>query len=98
SPDARLDNRPAVATPSNGQQSGTRGGHCTRRLKSGMPGGSRAIVVALEFVGATLLATLAGCGRPTPPGTFVGESAHFRLFVDPALFVPPDFDGLAALE
>jgi hypothetical protein len=46
-------------------------------------------------------AMLAGCGRPTPPGTLAGESAHFRLFIDPELKVPDDLDGangLAALE
>jgi hypothetical protein len=40
---------------------------------------------------ATLtLALVAGCGTPVIPeisGTLVGESAHFRLFVD------PDFDS-----
>ncbi|HLK88413.1 MAG TPA: hypothetical protein VKZ18_00885 [Polyangia bacterium] len=42
-----------------------------------------------------------GCGGP-PPGVLVGQSAHFRLYVDPALMpVAPPFDGdnaLAALE
>jgi hypothetical protein len=44
---------------------------------------------------------LAGCGRPTPPGTLVGESAHFRLFVDPEADVPSGLEGengLVALE
>lgn len=44
---------------------------------------------------------LGGCGRATPPGTLVGESEHFRLFVDPEADVPPGLDGtngLAALE
>ena len=51
--------------------------------------------------GALWLLLLAGC-RPTPPGVLVGESAHFRLYVDPALApVPADLDGengLVALE
>ena len=42
-----------------------------------------------------------GCGG-NPPAVFVGESAHFRLYVDPALMpLPAAFDGdnaLAALE
>ena len=49
-------------------------------------------------LGCVLLA--AGCGRP--PAAFVGESAHFRLYVDPDLMpLPADFAGdgaLAALE
>jgi hypothetical protein len=52
-------------------------------------------------VGAVLLIIVAGCGRPTPPGTLVGESAHFRLSVDPDVTVPAGFEGddaLAALE
>ena len=43
-----------------------------------------------------------GCGPQAPPGTFVGESAHFRLFVDPALGATSlawaQATGLAALE
>jgi hypothetical protein len=43
----------------------------------------------------------AGCSG-SPPGLLVGQSAHFRLYVDPALMpVAPPFDGdnaLAALE
>ncbi|HEY6476624.1 MAG TPA: hypothetical protein VI456_08565 [Polyangia bacterium] len=48
-----------------------------------------------------VLAGLGGCGRATPPGALVGESEHFRLFVDPEANVPAGFDGLnglAALE
>jgi hypothetical protein len=45
---------------------------------------------------------VAGCGRDAPPGMFVGESAHFRLFVDPALgdtsVTWAEANGLAALE
>lgn len=49
---------------------------------------------------ALALAAL-GCGG-NPPAVFVGESTHFRLYVDPALMpLPAAFDGdnaLAALE
>ena len=49
---------------------------------------------------ALALAAIA-CGG-NPPAEYVGESAHFRLFVDPALMpLPPAFAGdnaLAALE
>jgi hypothetical protein len=55
--------------------------------------------------GVLLLALLSIGGCDTPiPGTFVGESAHFRLFVDPALdpstatFYEQSQDGLKALE
>jgi hypothetical protein len=47
-----------------------------------------------------VLVALGGC-RAEPPGVLVGESQHFRLYVDPAATVPPGFDGLnglAALE
>jgi hypothetical protein len=50
---------------------------------------------------ALALLALAGCGRPTPPGTLVGESEHFRLFVDPEAEVPAGLEGengLVALE
>ncbi len=50
---------------------------------------------------ALALSALCACGRPTPPGTLVGESAHFRLYVDPDVTVPSDLaglNGLAALE
>ena len=46
----------------------------------------------------------AGCGQPTIPGVLVGESAHFRLFVDPNFDLAPPAaymqgaNGLAALE
>ena len=48
-----------------------------------------------------ILAALVGCGRATPPGALVGESEHFRLFVDPDANVPAGLDGtngLVALE
>ena len=48
-----------------------------------------------------MLLALVGCGRAIPPGTLVGESEHFRLYVDPEATVPPGLDGangLAALE
>lgn len=47
-----------------------------------------------------LLVGLVGC-HATPPGSLVGESQHFRLFVDPDATVPVGLDGdnaLAALE
>jgi hypothetical protein len=46
----------------------------------------------------------AGCGPPPMPGVLVGESAHFRLFVDPNFDLAPPAaymqgaEGLAALE
>jgi hypothetical protein len=43
---------------------------------------------------------LAGC-HGTPPGSLVGESQHFRLYLDPDATVPAGFEGdnaLAALE
>jgi hypothetical protein len=53
-----------------------------------------------RFAIAVLLA--AACGPDAPPGMFVGESAHFRLFVDPALgassIAYAQENGLAALE
>ncbi len=53
-------------------------------------------------MGAVLaVLSLVGCGRSIPPGTFVGESQHFRLFVDPDATVPDGLDGpngLLALE
>jgi hypothetical protein len=55
----------------------------------------RRLGLVLVVVAAT------GCGRPIPPGTLVGESQHFRLYVDPDATVPPGFEGmngLAALE
>ena len=45
-----------------------------------------------------------GCGPPPIPGVMVGESAHFRLFVDPNFDLAPPAaymqgpEGLAALE
>ena len=47
-----------------------------------------------------LLVALVGC-HGTPPGSLVGESQHFRLYVDPDATVPAGFEGnnaLAALE
>jgi hypothetical protein len=47
-----------------------------------------------------LLVAVAGC-HGTPPGYLVGESQHFRLYVDPDATVPAGLDGLngiAALE
>jgi hypothetical protein len=58
-------------------------------------------MVAWRTSAALGLAVLAGCGRPTPPGALVGESAHFRLYVDPDAEVPAGLDGangLVALE
>ena len=56
---------------------------------------------ALRVSGAVGLLALA-CARQAPPGVFAGESAHFRLFVDPALTpIPQELageNGLAALE
>ena len=56
-----------------------------------------------RLVGGALAASVVavGCGT-SPSGEFVGESAHFRLYVDPELMpVPAAFqgdNGLAALE
>ncbi|HEY4395987.1 MAG TPA: hypothetical protein VGP64_18110 [Polyangia bacterium] len=50
---------------------------------------------------AVIFAGLIGCGRTAPPGVLVGESAHFRLYVDPGAEVPAGLKGenaLAALE
>ena len=47
-----------------------------------------------------VIVALVGC-HGTPPGSLVGESQHFRLYVDPDLTVPAGFEGdnaLAALE
>ena len=50
------------------------------------------------------LALVAGCGLPASPdltGTLVGESAHFRLFVDPdfdASRLPADLQGAGSLD
>ena len=52
--------------------------------------------------GPLLVLSLAACGARPVPGALVGESAHFRLYVDPAVLpAPPGLDGesaLAALE
>jgi hypothetical protein len=56
---------------------------------------------ARRMPAALLLLGLAGCGRSTPPGALVGESQHFRLYVDPDATVPVGLEGmngLAALE
>jgi hypothetical protein len=53
--------------------------------------------VACSWASLALL-TLCGCGRPTPPGTLVGESEHFRLYVDPDVTVPPGLDGMNGLD
>ncbi len=42
------------------------------------------------------LATLGAC-RPGQPGTLVGESAHFRLYVSPGAYLQPGLDGQSAL-
>jgi hypothetical protein len=44
-----------------------------------------------------ILAALVGCGRATPPGALVGETEHFRLFVDPDANVPAGLDGMNGL-
>lgn len=51
--------------------------------------------------GLTLGLIAIGCGRATPPGALVGESEHFRLYVDPDATVPAGLEGangLVALE
>src|SRR4051812_21057962 len=69
-----------------------------------IPGGAGKMVGHLRLCTCVaLLSWAAGCGQPMP-GVLVGESAHFRLFVDPNfdLAPPPAYmqgaDGLAALE
>ena len=50
---------------------------------------------------AVAVAALGACGRSPPSARFVGESTHFRLYVDPDVFVPPELEGengLVALE
>ena len=62
---------------------------------------SRLSVLAVGGARAATLAALVACGRSPPSARFVGESTHFRLYVDPALTVSPDFEGengLVALE
>ena len=46
---------------------------------------------------ALLLVALVGCGRAPPAGTFVGESEHFRLYVDPDVTIPAGLDGMNGL-
>jgi hypothetical protein len=46
---------------------------------------------------ALLLVVLGGCGRSTPPGPLVGESQHFRLYVDPDATVPAGLEGMNGL-
>jgi hypothetical protein len=58
-------------------------------------------LTSLRLRTALLVFTLMACGRATPPGALVGESEHFRLFVDPEATVPPGLagmNGLVALE
>jgi hypothetical protein len=60
-----------------------------------MTGPSRLSVLAVA------VAALGACGRSPPSARFVGESTHFRLYVDPDLFVSPALEGengLVALE
>ena len=60
-----------------------------------MTGPSRLSVLAVA------VAALGACGRSPPSARFVGESTHFRLYVDPDVFVPPELEGdngLVALE
>jgi hypothetical protein len=63
-----------------------------RRVRAALVARSRLIL---------LLPLLAACRGPTP-GVLVGESAHFRLFVDPALTDVPSYqqgqEGIDALE
>ena len=46
---------------------------------------------------ALLLVVLVGCGRSSPPGNLVGETQHFRLYLDPDATVPAGLDGMNAL-
>ena len=46
---------------------------------------------------ALVLLTCPGCGPPDAPGVFVGESEHFRLFVDPDLTVPAGFESTSPI-
>jgi hypothetical protein len=51
--------------------------------------------------GLALLALAAGCSRPALPGALVGESTHFRLFVDPDFdpsTLPAYLQGAGALD
>jgi len=62
---------------------------------------SRPSLLAVAGARAATLAALVACGRSPPSATFVGESAHFRLYVDPDLTVSPELageNGLVALE
>jgi hypothetical protein len=58
----------------------------------------------LHLCACLSLLSLAACDEQPMPGVLVGESAHFRLFVDPSfdLAPPPAYmqgaDGLTALE
>ncbi len=44
-----------------------------------------------------VLVVFAGCGRGKPPGALVGESEHFRLYVDPDATIPAGLDGMNGL-
>ncbi len=48
-------------------------------------------------VGVALGLVFVGCGRASPPGTLIGETEHFRLYVDPEVTAPPGFEGMNAL-
>jgi hypothetical protein len=57
--------------------------------------------MAVAVAAALAASAAAGCGDRPVPGPLVGESAHFRLFIDPAIAPDPALDGdngLAALE
>jgi hypothetical protein len=55
-------------------------------------------MLAVAAARTAVLAALAACGRSPPSATFVGESTHFRLYVDPDLIVPSGLDGVNALD
>jgi hypothetical protein len=48
--------------------------------------------------GFTMALVALGCGRATPPGILVGESEHFRLYVDPDATVPAGLEGANGLD
>ena len=63
--------------------------------------GSAISVAGARAAALAALVTAGACGRSPPAARFVGESEHFRLYVDPGLFVPPELEGengLVALE
>ena len=62
---------------------------------------SRLPALVVAAASAAAFAAPVGCGRSQPAARFVGESEHFRLYVDRDLTVGPELDGengLAALE